>query len=117
MTNWTMYEKGLNRKSGKQTVSVYVAGTMTISRAAVEAINSDAVVFLYDDTRKLIGIRAAKPDDKNAFSMKAREGQTARNVSARGFLRYHGLTVDKPTTCPARMEGDVLTFSLDKGGG
>ncbi len=98
----------------KPMVNVHAAGVLSLNRLAVEALGDpDGVILLFDDSEKVIGIRACSPDDpRAALPRRPNRRSMRRIVGAITFLKQHGVDYSKTRRYPARMDGDILVVPL-----
>ena len=83
-------------------------------QTAKSADGSDAIVeFLYAKDEQVVGIRLASPESMHAYPVRRQPKSASYLVTAKAFLGYHEVPVDKMRRYQAHLfDGGVLGFSL-----
>jgi hypothetical protein len=116
-----VYEKGSGPPSSAPSVSIQKRGFIALNRAAHELLDSaKAVVFLWDDDRKLIGLSPADVADQNAYELRPLSRSSKKNgpvgVAAGQFTRFIGLDTTEGRRWTPTIEGDTLVIDLNQPG-
>jgi hypothetical protein len=93
-------------------VRLYVGGSFGVSHEAAALLGLPSYVVLgFDRERRLVGLRAAEPDEPGArlFSSTSDGPAAARYVSGAGLLTRHRI-VREPARFVPRLEGAWLVF-------
>ena len=96
-------------------VAIHTRGLVAMNDAAWEAISRPpAVVFLYNEDEKTIGLEPA--EEKSVDAYRVRKGSSRNHVvEARAFLKHFGIPDEaRGRRYPAREENGILVFSLDQ---
>ena len=110
------FTKQLASRSQPLWVSIQRRGIFGLSDSAYVALGEpEAVLFLFDSERQVIGLEAAAADDADAYRVREATSGTSRVVTGTKFTEHYDIPVDKGQRFPAAMEGDVLCFSLAEG--
>ena len=106
-------------------VTIQRKGLFSLNAAAMQMLgNPEAIQFLWDRDRRVVGIQAVSVDASNAYPMR-RQGTRARLPSAHGgpglvagtrFTHYIGLDTAVSNRWIPRMEGDILVVDLKQPG-
>lgn len=83
-----------SRRSPKSvpTIAIVRSGVLALNRAAASSIGMPSCVYLlYDPAEKIIGLRAANPDDLHAAPLRFIKSSACYLVGARAFLNYYGV--------------------------
>jgi hypothetical protein len=91
-------------------------GDIMISRFTHEALGSpDSYLLLYDADVRVIGLKAARPGQRDAYPARARGGYGGRRIRAFRLCRRHAIKIDGTVRFP-RVEIDhegVLILDLN----
>lgn len=115
------YEKGSSPAPTVPSATIQKRGLISLNRASVDMLRADhaadpeGVELLYDDERKIIGIRAARLDEPNAYPLRAQGGKTVGPFLIAGtmFTRFIGLETSDARRWTPRMEGELLCIDLN----
>ncbi len=112
--NWKEFEIGPAKK-GKMHVTLCRKGNIMIGAAAFDRFGRpDAVILMYDEEKKLIGLRPAHPKTPNAFPTHGSKNGRHRVVRANRFYRHHELFVERMMAfINPRMEGAMLVLDMN----
>lgn len=115
MPDFEVYKaKASKPQQAQPVVAIQRKGALAINGAAFEALGSpEAVELLYARKERIIGIRAADPEQAHAYPTRKPKGGLARLVSAAGFLKHYGIGVDRLMHYPATMVDGILSVDLD----
>lgn len=101
------------------TLTIQKTGVGTINKASAGALNwPDKIEIGYDPEARVIAIRAAAPDSKNAISVRVQGNSSTREFAIRKFLSFFGIEREpslRYTAVPAG-DGDMLLVDLKEGG-
>jgi hypothetical protein len=116
-----VFEKGSAPPSSVPSVSIQKRGFIGLNRAAHELLDSaKAVVFLWDEDRKLIGLRPADIADPNAHELRPVSRSSKKDgpvgAAAGQFTRFIGLDTSEGRRWTPTMEGDALVIDLNQPG-
>lgn len=118
-----VFEKGSAPVSSVPSVTIQKRGLFSLNEAAQEMLKSpEALQFLWDEERNVIGLRAVTLDAPNAYP--ARRQATAAGKSGRGpvlvagtlFTKYIGLDTSVAKRWVPKLEEDVLIIDLNEPG-
>lgn len=98
-------------------VSVRRGGDIAMNQPAYKAVQEpEAVVLMYDRTKRSIAIKPCAADDVNAFRVRRgwENGKMDRSatVCAKGFLRFFKLVHDTARRYNARYDNGMLVVDL-----
>ena len=98
-------------------VTIQARGTMSLNRAAFEALGEPAAVeLLYDRAERLVGFRPVDPTAPHAYQPR-KQGKTANYiVSGTAFTQYFGIETGAARRYPAAMQDGVLVVDLKQPG-
>jgi hypothetical protein len=84
-----------------------------LNRAAHESLGSPThVKLLFDPGRSVVGIKAAAPEDPNAYPLQKQKRAHNYLLSGRAFANRYGIPLGHAQRYRAEMRGDVLTVDL-----
>jgi hypothetical protein len=107
------FTKQLASRSQPLWVSIQRRGIFSLSESAYVALGEpEAVHFLFDRERWVIGLEAAPVGDADAYRVRESSTGTSRVVTGTKFTDHYGISVDKGQRYAAAMEGDILCFAL-----
>lgn len=91
-------------------------GVVSLNQSAYRAIGSPpAVIFLYDRRARVIGLRAAEPEEPHAHRLREQKG-TSYAICAAAFLNSFAIPHDELTRFDAvRVENGMLIVELERG--
>jgi hypothetical protein len=72
------------------------------------------IVLMFEPNERLIGARAAKPDETNAYRVTPAQARRDAGfvVSGRAFCKHHEIPVDETRRFTGREEDGVLVFEV-----
>ena len=95
--HWTRFEGrpyGADRNQVRVTLSP--KKVILLNRVAFEALGGPAAVeLLFDETRKVIGLKPIERNRRNAFLVKSKKQGNHRTINAGAFCTHFGITVDR----------------------
>jgi len=121
-----VFEKGSAPASTVPSVTIQKRGLFSINDAAYRLINEpEAVLFLWDAERRLIGLKGATSDVLNAYP--ARRLSTPRKsgspvnkspvlIAGTLFSKFIGLDTTKAMRWVPKLDGDMLVIDLNEPG-
>lgn len=118
-----VFEKGSAPVSSVPSVTIQKRGLFSLNEAAQEMLKSpEAIQFLWDEERKVIGLRGVTLDAPNAYP--ARRQATSAGKSGRGpvlvagtlFTKFIGLDTSVAKRWVPKLEEDVLIIDLNEPG-
>jgi hypothetical protein len=115
VSNFEVFDRSLTSTTREPAVTVQKRGTMSMNRAAYEALRRpDAVELLFDATARTIGLRPVAPAADNAHLVRrpARSTSGPFTIAALPFLQFYRLRLDESRRWPAFLDGDVLCVDL-----
>jgi len=84
-----------------------------MNRAAYEGLGEPTHVKLgFDEARKVIGIKAADPDEPNAYPVRRQPRAANYIFSGQGFTSHYGIPTEQARRYWGTIVGDVLTVDL-----
>jgi len=92
-------------------------GSLSLNRAAVEALGEpEAVELLYDRKERVMGIRPVDPKAQHAYKIRKQPSSVSFLIAGQAFTQYYGIPTDKPIRYRAKMADGVLTVDLKQEG-
>ena len=93
--DWKEFKMGPARQKGLH-VTISPKGNIMIGAAACDRLKRpDAAVLLFDEEKRLIGVRPTHPKTPNAFPMHGATWGRHKVLRANRFCRYYGLNVER----------------------
>lgn len=118
-----VFEKGSAPASTVPSVTIQKRGLISLNEAAQRMLDSpEAVQFLWDEDRRIVGLRAARLDEPNAYPARrqatgaGREGRGPVLVAGTLFTKFIGLDTSVAKRWVPKLEGDLLTIDLNEPG-
>ncbi|OYO00749.1 hypothetical protein CGZ98_07390 [Enemella evansiae] len=115
-----VYVKGSAPVSTVPSVTIQKRGLMSLNRAAHELLGSpNAVELLWDESRRVIGLRSAELTNPNAYPMRPQASKTQKGpflVAATLFTQYIGLDTTQAKRWVPKMEDEILCIDLNTPG-
>ena len=120
-----VFQRGSVLVTNVPSVTIQRKGMFSLNRAAMEMLhNPEAVQFLWDPDRRVVGIQAVSIEAANAYPVRRqgpldrRKGDTGGPVLLAGslFTRYIQLETSQARRWIPRMEGDILIVDLKQVG-
>ncbi len=110
---WEEFATGPARKGGMH-VTLSRKGDICIGAAAFERWGKpDAAILMYDEEKKVIGLKPTHPRTANAFPMNALKWGRHRVVRANRFCTHYRIRVDRMMAfSEPKIEGNVLLLDL-----
>lgn len=118
-----VFEKGSAPLPTIPSVTIQKRGLFSLNDAAQSMLKSpEAIQFLWDSERRVIGLRGVELDAPNAYP--ARHQATPSGRAGRGpvlvagtlFTKYIGLDTTSARRWVPRLEGDILVIDLNEPG-
>lgn len=113
--NWLELDEG-PKKAWRSEIyaSLNYRSEIVLNRRALEELeNPDAVVFLFDPDRNMIGLRPASVETINAFRLKPKGGSGHRVVNARPLTLKHDIKIDGTVRFrTAAVDNGILVLDL-----
>jgi hypothetical protein len=99
-------------------VTLQKKGSISLNRAAFEALNNpEAVELLYDREANLIGLRHVDSSVEHSYQVRTPAGSHGTWLVAGGaFASYYEIDISASVRRAARLEGDVLIVDLNDPG-
>jgi hypothetical protein len=120
-----VFERGSFPPPNSPSVTIQRKGLFSLNTAAVQMLhNPEAVQFLWDQDRRVIGIQAVSIESSNAYPMR-RQNPLPRTGRGHGgstliagtlFTRSIDLNTSQARRWIPHMEGDILVVDLKQGG-
>jgi len=91
--DWKEFEGGPN-KSFRNRIRVTLSpkGMILLNRIAYQALEEpQAVVLLFDENERTIGLKPADPTRQNAFPIKQKDQYHNRTIATNSFCRHYNL--------------------------
>lgn len=117
MPNWETFNRRAAPVTKQPLVTIQKRGTMSLNRAAYDALGEPAALeLLYDHTERLIGFRPVDPSTTHAYAPR-RQGRAANFiVSGSAFTKYFDIETDTARRYPAELVNGVLVVDLKQPG-
>lgn len=96
-------------------VTVMTRGTMSMNKAAFEALGSPkAIELLYDPEERIIGFHGVDPSEEHAYAIRSGGGKYDTNyiVSGTALVKYYGIPTPVSRRYAAYLEGETLCVDL-----
>ena len=101
-------------------LTIQASGSISVNSAAYKLLGEpQAVEFLYDTKRNVMGVRKVDPSTAHAYPMRGvgKAGTRQTYVSApRAFFAYYDIPLGSPVRREVKMSGDVLIVDLNDPG-
>lgn len=98
-------------------VTVLARGTVSMNRAAAEALNfPEAVEFLFSAQDRVMGIRAAERASPRSFALSPHGKGSIYQTSGKSFIERYRIPHEKSTRYKATVEEGMLLVDLKQGG-
>lgn len=118
-----VFEKGSAPIPTVPSVTIQKRGLFSLNEAAQRMLDSpEALQFLWDEERRIIGLRAARLDEPNAYPARrqgtaaGREGRGPVLVAGTLFTRFIGLDTSAAKRWVPKLEEGLLTIDLNEPG-
>ncbi len=109
------FDRGAAPRTTRSRVGIQKRGNFSLNRAAYENLGEPSHVKLgFDEARRLIGIKAADPDEPNAYGVRKQPRAANYIFSGIAFANHYGIPTDQARRYWAEMRGDVLTIDLNQ---
>lgn len=118
-TNFEVFrDRNSKRRNHEATVSISQRGQMHLSGLAHELLGKpEAVVFLYNRSERMIGLRPAANGDEDAYACRLNSRKSAtRTVSSSAFIGHIGLATEESRRWPLIMRDGIGTVDLKQPG-
>jgi hypothetical protein len=120
-----VFQRGSFPPPNAPSVTIQKSGHFSLNKGAMNLLhNPEAVQFLWDKDRRVIGIQAVSIESPNAYPARP-QGPPLQNPSKNGgatliagtlFTRFIGMDTSQARRWIPSMEGDVLTVDLKQSG-
>jgi hypothetical protein len=115
-----VFEKGSAPVATVPSVTIQKRGLISLNRAAFNLIGAPgAMELLWDDERRVIGLRAAPIDKPNAYPARPQTSKTGRGpvmIAGSLFTRFIGLDTSDAHRWVPTLEGEILCIDLNTPG-
>lgn len=115
MTNetngWEVFTPTRGR-SGGMTVRIYKTGQLSLTADVQQALGAESIVLLFHREKRQIGLRAATPDDRQAYKLRRPKNQSTWLLNAAAFLKHYELEELKGRAFPAAVEEGMVVVDL-----
>ncbi len=115
---WTTFEgKPYGTKKDEARITLSPRKIFLLNQAAYKALGTpEAIEFLFDENRKLIGLKPTDPAKRNAFPLKIKKGSNHRLITAGAFCNHVGIDVEKTVVFNDTQVGTdgIMVLRLDK---
>lgn len=115
-----VFQKGSAPVATVPTVTIQKRGLLSMNRAAHQMIGeADAVELLWDEERRLIGLRAASLGNPNAYPARAQNAASNKGpilVAANMFTRFIGIDTNEARRWVPKLEDEILCIDLNEAG-
>ncbi|MEO8527736.1 MAG: hypothetical protein ABI435_01525 [Pseudolysinimonas sp.] len=110
------YEKGATKAELRPDVTILRKGSLHMNRAARRLLgDADFVELLYDEPRRVIGLRPSTQGTTNAYKLSAVR-DILWTVSLIAFLKFYGIEVLESRRRIPYLEGNILCVNLNEPG-
>lgn len=113
--DWKIY-KGVAARRIPETVrsSINPNGEITFDLDTFRKMGEpEAMCLMYDESRRIIGLKPAHPDEPHAVLVRVRHERSNRVVRSMPFLRENGIHLDRTLRFPySFLENNVLILDL-----
>lgn len=98
------------------TVTIQTRGLISINRSAHALIdNPEAVEFLYDPERQVVGLRPASIEAPNAYPVRPQNSSTTAGpllIAGTAFTKFHGIDTTHARRWVPTVEDGILCIDL-----
>lgn len=91
---------------------VYQSGSLAITRATKDLVNSDYVSLVISVDRRVFGLLATKEDDPNAYRLRYLEGSNRWILNLNDFMRFYELEHLKGQTLNTFRKDNVVVLAF-----
>lgn len=118
-----VFEKGSAPAPSVPSVTIQRKGLFSLNEAAVRLMGDpEAVQFLWDEDRRIIGLRTVPLDAPNAYPTRRQGASKEKKRGNRGpvlvagtmFTKFIDLDTSQARRWVPRMDGDILTIDLNE---
>ena len=97
INHWTKFEgKPYGAEQDAARVTLGPKKNIMLNEVAYEALGAPAAVeFMFEENRKVIGLKPIDARRSNAFPIKPRKGSRHRVIRAAAFCTHFGINVDR----------------------
>jgi hypothetical protein len=96
-------------------VTIQKRGFISLNHAAFRALGEPkAVELLYDQAKKVVGLRTAGPGIPTAYPVRPNTKGTSYIVSGMAFTKHYGIDTTVARRWPAQMKSSVLCVDIGK---
>ena len=120
-----VFQRGRFPPPNAPSVTIQKSGHFSLNKGAMSLLhNPEAVQFLWDRDRRVIGIQAVSIESPNAYPARLQASPLQKTHKSGGatliagtlFTRFIGMDTSQARRWIPRMEGDVLTVDLKQPG-
>ncbi len=113
--DWEEFTQKTNYRAEMVRVSLNGRGHFQLNQKAVDALgNPEAVVFMFDRSNRLIGIKPSTPDIEHSYELKRQGSSQNYLVRARSFCSYYSINLgDTIVFNDARTQDGMIVLDLD----
>src|SRR5665811_946221 len=115
-----VFEKGSAPVATVPSVTIQKRGLISLNRAAFDLIGAPgAMELLWDEERRVIGLRAAPIDKPNAYPARPQTSKTGRGpvmIAGSLFTRFIGVDTSDAHRWVPTLEGEILCIDLNTPG-
>jgi hypothetical protein len=107
------FERGAAPRTTRPRVGIQTRGNFSLNRAAYEGLGEPTHVKLgFDEARQVIGIKAAGPDEPNAYPVRRQPRAANYIFSGQAFTSHYGIPTEQARRYWGNIVGDVLVVDL-----
>ncbi len=112
---WEEFTQKSNYRAEMMRISLNARGQFLLNQKAVTELGDpQAVVLLFDRTRRLIGLKASEADVEHSYELKRQSSSQNYLIRAKSFCTFYRIDVGDPVVFnDPRMEKGVLVLALD----
>jgi hypothetical protein len=114
---WELFTGRHTRYEQEAMVSIQTRGNMSLNAAAWKALGRpEAVELLWNESQRLVGIRAADPQAEHAYALRSVERATTHILSFIAFAQTYGIPIDTEAArrYAAEVRDNMLIIDLKK---
>lgn len=114
MDGWKKFKK-ISPRSASMTASIYKGGRLSLTKAVFDAIGSQYIELLYNDSLNAIGILPTNEKNNDAFMLRKPKKQSSWLVSIKAFLSYYRIPeLEEVKRFNVKEEDGMFVINLDK---
>jgi len=115
-----VFEKSSAPLAKVPTVTIQMRGLVSLNRSAYALIdNPEAVEFLWDAQRRVIGLRPAPVESPNAYPARPQNAKSETGpilIAGAAFTKFYEIDTTEARRWVPRMEGNILCVDLESPG-